>query len=172
MEYRKSWMYGWSRVDEDFYEEVDKFIKAAKKHASMLRYNKNTIICPCKDCKNRILFADVDTIKSHLVMRGFVPDYTVWIHHGETVVVDDDNNQQEEDALLYQYTNEFMKTWAMTLAMNKVLALTINNVLMMLVVPALMAKHVRGIKMTVTIWRTCFGALDQRCYYKREVYKI
>jgi hypothetical protein len=72
-----------------------------------LRYNKDTIICPCKDCKNRIAFADVDTIKSHLVMRGLVPNYTVWIHHGETVVVDDDNNQQEEDALLYQYTIEF-----------------------------------------------------------------
>jgi hypothetical protein len=100
-------MYGWSRINEGFYEEVDKFIKSAKKHASTLRYNKDTIICPFKDCKNRIVFADVDTIKSHLVMRGFVPDYTVWIHHGETVVVDDDNNQQEEDELLYQYTNEF-----------------------------------------------------------------
>jgi len=106
MEYMKSWMYGWSRIDEGFHEEVDKFIEAAKKHASTLRYNKDTIICPCKDCENRIAFADVDTIKSHLVMRGFVPDYTVWIHHGETMVVDDDNNDQEEDALLYQYTNE------------------------------------------------------------------
>jgi hypothetical protein len=38
-------------------------------------------------------------------MRGFVSDYTVWTHHGETTVVDDDNNDQE-DALLYQYTNE------------------------------------------------------------------
>jgi Cu/Ag efflux pump CusA len=65
-----------------------------------------------------------------------------------------------------------MKTWAMTLAMNKVLALAINNVLMMLVVPALMAEHVRGIKMTMTIWRTYFGPLDQRYCYKREVYKI
>jgi hypothetical protein len=48
----------------------------------------------------------------------------------------------------------------MTLAMNKVLALAINNVLMILVVPALMPEHVRGIKITVTIWRTCFGPLD------------
>jgi hypothetical protein len=43
---------------------------------------------------------------------------------------------------------------------------------MMLVVPALMVEHVRGIKMTVTIWRTCFGPLDQIYYYKREIYKI
>jgi hypothetical protein len=100
-------MYGWSRIDEGFREEVDKFIAAGKKHASTLRYNKDTVICPCKDCKNCIAFADVDTIKLHLVMRGFVSDYTVWIHHGETTVVDDDNNiDQDEDALLYQYTNE------------------------------------------------------------------
>jgi hypothetical protein len=43
---------------------------------------------------------------------------------------------------------------------------------MMLVVSALMVEHVRGIKMTVTIWRTCFGPLDQIYYYKREIYKI
>jgi hypothetical protein len=107
MEYRKSWMYGWSRIDEGFREEVDKFIAARKKHASTLRYNKDTFICPCKDCKNCIAFADVDTIKLHLVMRGFVSDYTVWIHHGETTVVDGDNNiDQDEDALLCQDTNE------------------------------------------------------------------
>jgi hypothetical protein len=100
-------MYGWSRIDEGFHEEVDKFIAAGKKHASTLRYNKDTIICPCKDCKNYIAFADVDTIKLHLVMQGFISDYTVWIHHGETTVVDDDNSiDQDEDALLCQYTNE------------------------------------------------------------------
>jgi hypothetical protein len=68
MEYRKSWMYGWSMIDEGFREEVYKFIAAGKKHASTLRYNKDTVICPCEDCKNCIAFADVDTIKLHLVM--------------------------------------------------------------------------------------------------------
>jgi len=110
MDYRNSWMYGWSRVDEGFHEEVDKFIEVTEKHASTLTYNKDTIICPYKDCKNLMAFADVGTIKSHLIMRGFVPDYTVWIHHGETMVVDDGNIDQEEDAetlrYLHQYTNE------------------------------------------------------------------
>jgi hypothetical protein len=45
----------------------------------------------------------------------------------------------------------------MTLAMNKVLAFAINNMLMMLVLPTLMAEHVKGVKMMVTIWRTCSG---------------
>ena len=30
-------------------------------------------------------------IISHLIMRGFVEDYTVWIHHGETVIVNNEN---------------------------------------------------------------------------------
>ena len=29
-----------------------------------------------------------------------------------------------------------------------------------------------GIKTTVTIWMKCFGPLDQKYYYRREVYKI
>jgi hypothetical protein len=41
---------------------------------------------------------------------GFVSDYTVWIHHGETMVGDDDNNDQGLDTetlkLLHQYDNE------------------------------------------------------------------
>jgi hypothetical protein len=103
-------MYGLSRIDEGFREAVDKFIEATEKHVSTLTYNKDTIICPCKDCKNLMAFTDVGTIKQHLIMRGFVPNYTVWIHHGETMVIDDSNIDQEEDAetlrYLHQYTNE------------------------------------------------------------------
>jgi hypothetical protein len=100
-------MYGWSRIDEGFREEVDKFIVAAEKHASTLTYNKNITICPYKDCKNHMAFADVDTIKSHLVMRGFVPEYTVWIQYGETMVVDDDNNDRELDAETLKYLHQY-----------------------------------------------------------------
>ena len=74
MEYRNSWMYGSLRFKVGFREEVDKFIKAAKKHATTLKENKNTIICPCKDCKNRMAWTDMTIIRSHLIMRGFVDD--------------------------------------------------------------------------------------------------
>ena len=47
-------MYGSLRFKVGFREEVDKFIEAAKKHAMTLKENKDTIICPCKDCKNRM----------------------------------------------------------------------------------------------------------------------
>ena len=89
-------MYGWSRIDEGFHEEVDKFIEAAKKHASTLRYNKDTIICPYKDCKNLVAWTYVSIIREYLIVRAFVEDYTVWIHHSETTVVDNDDAETLE----------------------------------------------------------------------------
>jgi hypothetical protein len=70
-----SWMYGSLRFAAGFREEVDKFIEAAEKHAATLTNNNGTIICPCVDCKNLMAFSNVSTIRSHLIMRGFVPDY-------------------------------------------------------------------------------------------------
>jgi hypothetical protein len=95
MEYRNSWMYGSLRYKAGFREEVDKFIEAAEKHAATLIENNDIILCPYRDCKNLIAFSDVSTIRPHLIMRGFVPDYTVWIHHGETMVADDNADVQE-----------------------------------------------------------------------------
>ena len=88
-----SWMYGSLRFKACFREEVDKFIEATEKHAATLTENKDIIICPGKDCKNCMAWTDVTIIRSHVIMRGFVEDYTVWIHHGETVIV---NNEDEE----------------------------------------------------------------------------
>ena len=51
-------MYGSLRFKAGFHEEVDKFIEAAKKHATTLKKNKDTIICPYKDCKNRMAWID------------------------------------------------------------------------------------------------------------------
>ena len=42
-------MYGSLRFKASFHEEVDKFIEAAKKHATTLTDNKDTFICQCKD---------------------------------------------------------------------------------------------------------------------------
>jgi hypothetical protein len=80
-------MYGSLRFKAGFREEVDKFIEATEKHAMMLIENKDTIICPCKDWKNLMAWTDVTIIRSHLIMRGFVEDCTVWIHHGETLLL-------------------------------------------------------------------------------------
>ena len=90
-------MYGLLRFKAGFSEEVDKFIEAAKKHAMTLTENKNTIICPYKDYKNHMAWTDVTIIRSHLIIRGFVEDYTVWIHHGEMVIVNDEDEEEYDD---------------------------------------------------------------------------
>jgi hypothetical protein len=100
-------MYGSLRHDALFHDEVDKFIKAAEKHAATLKENSDMIICPCKDCKNLIAFRDVSTIKEHLIRREFVSDYTMWIHHGETVVVDDSNDDLADEAETQAYLSQF-----------------------------------------------------------------
>ena len=102
-------MYGLLRFKAGFREEVDKFIEAAEKHAAALIENKDTIIYPCKDCKNRMAWTNVTIIRSHLIMRGFVEDYTVWIHHGETVIVNDEDEEEYDDETiesLSQYSAE------------------------------------------------------------------
>ena len=51
----------------------------------------------------------VTIIRSHLIMRGFVEDYTVWIHHGETVIVNDEDEEKYDDETiesLSQYSAE------------------------------------------------------------------
>jgi hypothetical protein len=151
---------------------VEKFIEAAKKHASTLRYNKDTIICPCKDCKNRIAFADVDIIKSHLIMRGFVLDYTVWIHHGETVVVDDDNNQQEEDALLYQYTNEIDEDIGYDPSNEQGAGFCNQRCADDAGAAEVDGGAREGGEDDGDHLEDMLGPLDQKYYYKREVYKI
>ena len=39
-------------------------------------------------------------IRSHLIMRGFIEDYTVWIHYGKTVVVNDEDDEENDDETL------------------------------------------------------------------------
>ena len=95
-----SWMYGSLRFKAGFREEVDKFIEAATKHATTLKENKDTIICPYKDYRNHMAWTDMTIIISYLIMRVFVEDYTVWIHHGETVIVNDKDEEEYDDKTL------------------------------------------------------------------------
>jgi len=41
-------------MEVGFRVEVDKFIEAVEKHATILTENNDTIIYPGKDCKNRM----------------------------------------------------------------------------------------------------------------------
>jgi hypothetical protein len=61
-------MYGSLRFKACFCEEVNKFIEATEKHAAALIENKDTIICPYKDCKNRMAWIDLSIIREHLIV--------------------------------------------------------------------------------------------------------
>jgi hypothetical protein len=99
-------MYGALRYKPGFRDKVDKFIEDAENHAKTMKENKDLIICPCRDCKNHLAFKDVTTIRSHLIMRGFVSNYTVWIYHGETVV--DEVAPEEDDAETLGYLDQYV----------------------------------------------------------------
>ncbi|WVZ83385.1 hypothetical protein U9M48_030543 [Paspalum notatum var. saurae] len=74
-------MYNWPRMERPYRDEVDKFIEAAKKDA--ITKQVKGICCPCKNYKNTKVWTDPTDIRSHLIIAGFVKDYSVWIHHGE-----------------------------------------------------------------------------------------
>ena len=75
----RSWMYTKRRAS--CIQDVNGFIEAAKRHA-LIKKTKD-IYCPYFNCRNRIVCRDPNTIRSHLVRRGFMENYEIWDHHGE-----------------------------------------------------------------------------------------
>jgi hypothetical protein len=63
------------------FEGVCAFLETAVQHAS--RQKEETIYCPCKVCKNVVLFKDCEAIHEHLVQNGFMDNYIIWTKHGE-----------------------------------------------------------------------------------------
>ena len=78
----RSWMYEDLRTDLPFRRKVSSFVDRAAQHARS--EGRTEIYCPCRDCKNQILWRDAVVIQSHLVRRGFVEGYTRWTKHGES----------------------------------------------------------------------------------------
>ena len=87
-------MYNANMMDAYFHGDLDKFIKVAENHARM----ENTVLihCPCKVCGNLKVFRDPTTIRSHMIVSGFVKDYTIWKKYGEMDVPPPMNNPLDE----------------------------------------------------------------------------
>jgi hypothetical protein len=64
------------------FKGVCAFLKKVVEHTS--RQKEETIYCPCKVCKNVVMFKDRDVIREHLVWSGFMNNYFIWTKHGET----------------------------------------------------------------------------------------
>jgi hypothetical protein len=41
------------------------------------------ICCPCIDCCNEKKTRDIEEIREHLLVRGFISGYTYWMEHNE-----------------------------------------------------------------------------------------
>jgi hypothetical protein len=64
------------------FKGVCAFLETTLEHAS--RQKEETIYCPCKVCKNFVMFKDHEVICEHLVQSGFMDNYFIWTKHDET----------------------------------------------------------------------------------------
>ena len=87
-------MYNANMMDAYFRGELDKFIKVTENHAR----KEDTVLirCPCRVCGNLKIFSEPTTIRSHVIVSGFVKDYTIWKKHGEMDVPPPTNNPLDE----------------------------------------------------------------------------
>jgi hypothetical protein len=62
-------MYGLTRIDHVYIENVRHFVEEAMRLAN--REKTSDIFCSCVDYDNKIVWSDSKVVKSHLIMRGF-----------------------------------------------------------------------------------------------------
>ncbi|KAJ0508051.1 putative Transposase-associated domain-containing protein [Helianthus annuus] len=77
-------MYEISRASSIYMEGVKSFLKAAE--ANRVNRGSRMIYCPCQVCNNFMSFNDITDIEFHLVKNGFMPKYTCWSMHGESLL--------------------------------------------------------------------------------------
>ena len=51
--------------------------------ADMEARSKTIIYCPCLDYRNDKKYSDFEVVYAHLIVRGFLPNYTRWNKHRE-----------------------------------------------------------------------------------------
>ncbi|XP_074283827.1 uncharacterized protein LOC141608364 [Silene latifolia] len=76
----RSWMNG--KRDFEYIRKLDEFITHAIEH-QRLHGDDEQLMCPCSVCKNRKKVNSGSEMREHLILKGFKPNYTVWIWHGE-----------------------------------------------------------------------------------------
>jgi len=77
----RSWMSLSSHCCPQYLRRLKSFIQIAR--ADMEARSETTMYCPCLDCGNDKKYSDFEVVYAHLIIRGFVPNYTCWNKHGE-----------------------------------------------------------------------------------------
>ena len=78
-----TWIDKARRTEAYFLVELNRFIQATENHAKNEKTQR--IPYPSKTCKNKNVFRDTTTIRSHVLVCvcGFVDNYMIWMYHGE-----------------------------------------------------------------------------------------
>jgi hypothetical protein len=95
----KNWM-DLPRQTDEYIKGVDSFLEYAFSKSA----KGNTILCPCKVCKNSCWRAS-DVVREHLICEGFSEGYITWLYHGEPSSSFFANTQQP-DRVEVQKSNE------------------------------------------------------------------
>ena len=87
----RQWMYG-DRHTSECIKGMHNFLEVAEAN------KQNAFMCcPCPICGNTKSCSDSKTLHIHLLEKGFMPHYNVWIKHGEKGVMMEDNEEEEDD---------------------------------------------------------------------------
>jgi hypothetical protein len=96
----RKWMYdGWKKNGSHSREWVDKTNKFVKHTFSPS--NTEIVRCSCNKSRNG-LSHDKKKVSIHIYMFGYMPDYEVWVHHGEKVTENEpvaENDVTGEDGI-------------------------------------------------------------------------
>ncbi|XP_074322821.1 uncharacterized protein LOC141659793 [Apium graveolens] len=85
---RLTWIYKIPRVSHAYVNGVNEFIACAVENLrkKQIEHGKeDRITCPYRDCYNLKKYPNIDTVREHLFLRGFMEDYTKWICHGQGI---------------------------------------------------------------------------------------
>ena len=82
-------MYG-ERSTSAWITGLNTFLDAAEANQSA----KGFMCCPCRDCKNQKEYSKRRTLHAHLVVVGFMPNYSLWTKHGEPSVMMEEDERR------------------------------------------------------------------------------
>ncbi|KAK3031923.1 hypothetical protein RJ639_036719 [Escallonia herrerae] len=88
----KEWMCH-SRESETYVVGVDMFLNFAFRNV-VTRWGE--ILCPCRDCVNG-MFQSRIACRDHMIIRGFMPNYTFWRVHGVALASSSIQNENDNE---------------------------------------------------------------------------
>jgi hypothetical protein len=96
----REWMYVGNRVSQRFVEGLRTFLDMTTEYKKPRNMSDvHYICCPCDDCCNEKNTRDIEEIREHVLVGGFMSEYTCWMEHGEykDVVLEDTDLASDDD---------------------------------------------------------------------------